>query len=97
MQFVLVGNLPSDVLESGRYPNIKQLLEEEKAHARKAYLEGSIRQMWLQSPGLGAVAIIEANSLEDAERLGKGFPLAKAGLLDVKIIGIVPYTGFGEP
>lgn len=92
MQFLLVGDLQPD---SGKHPEFKRLLAEEQAHARKSYVDGSIRQIWLQSPGPGAIAILEANSLEDAQRLASSFPLAQAGLLKVKVIALTPYAGFG--
>ena len=95
MQFLLVGDLQPEAFEAGRHPEIKRLLAEEQAHARKSYIEGSIRQIWLQSPGPGAVAILEANSLEDAQKLAFSFPLAQAGLLKVKVIALTPYAGFG--
>jgi muconolactone delta-isomerase len=95
MQFLLVGDLQPEALERGRHPEIKRLLAEEQAHARKGYMEGSIRQIWLQSPGPGAIAILEADSLEDAEKVALSFPLAQAGLLKVKVIALTPYAGFG--
>ena len=95
MQFLMVGTLPPDALDSGRHPNIRQLLQEEQAHAKKSYMEGSIRQIWLQSPGPGAVAILEANSIEDATKLALSFPLAQAGLLSVNVVALAPYAGFG--
>jgi len=95
MQFLMVGNLQPDALDSSRHPNIKRLLQEEQAHARKAYMDGSIRQIWLQSPGPGAVALLEANSLDEARRLALSFPLAQAGLLSVNVIAVTPYAGFG--
>lgn len=95
MQFLMIGNLPPDALDSARNPNMKHLLQEEQAHARKSYTDGSIRQIWLQSPGPGAVALLEANSLDDAKRLASGFPLAQAGLLNINVIALAPYAGFG--
>lgn len=94
-QFLMVANLQPDALDSGRHPRINCLLQEEQAHARKAYMDGSIRQIWLQSPGPGAVALLEANSLEDARKLAFSFPLAQAGLLNVNVIALTPYAGFG--
>lgn len=95
-QFLLVATLEPDALDSGRHPNIKHLLHEEQTHARKAYMDGSIRQIWLQSPGPGAVALLEANSLDDARRVALSFPLAQAGLLNVNVIALTPYAGFGS-
>jgi uncharacterized protein YciI len=95
MQFLMLGNLPADAFDSDRHPNIKDLMREEQAHAKKSYMDGSIRQIWLQSPGPGAVAILEANSLEDARKLALSFPLAQAGLLTVNVIALTPYAGFG--
>lgn len=91
-QFLLVGTVRPGAFQK---PEIKRLLEEEATHARKAYMDGTIRQMWLQSPDPGAVAIIESSSIEDARRFASSFPLAQAGLLDVKIIALAPYAGFG--
>lgn len=94
MQFLLVANLHPDALDSRRHPNINLLLQEEQAHARKSYMDGSIRQIWLQSPGPGAVALLEANSLDDARKVALSFPLAQAGLLDVNVVALTPYPGF---
>jgi hypothetical protein len=46
MQFLMIGNLQPSSLETA---NIKQMIQEETAHAKKAYMEGSIRQIWLAS------------------------------------------------
>lgn len=91
MQFLFVGDLSP---ESVQHPEFKHLLAEEQAHTRKSYVDGSIRQIWMQSPGPGAVAILEANSLEAAQRLALSFPLAQAGFLKVKVIALTPYAGF---
>ncbi|MQB46140.1 muconolactone Delta-isomerase family protein [Rhizobium sp. ICMP 5592] len=96
MQFLIVAGLRAGALDNGPPANFEQLIEEEKAHARQAYVQGSIRQIWLQTPGPGAVAIVEADTPEDAERVFAEFPLAEAGLLDGKVIGLAPYAGFGE-
>lgn len=93
-QFLLIGNLQPEALDNGRHPNFTRLLEEEQAHTRKAYMDGSIRQIWLQSPGPGAIALLEANSLEEARALALSFPLAQAGLLNVNVIALTPYPGF---
>jgi hypothetical protein len=45
-------------------------------------------QIWLATPGPGAVGIVEADSLEHAERVAEGFPLAQAGLLEVEVIAL---------
>ena len=94
-QFLMVANLEPKALDSCRHPNIKSLLQEEQAHARKAYMDGAIRQIWLQSPGPGAVALLEANSLDAARTVALSFPLAQAGLLNVTVIALSPYAGFG--
>jgi hypothetical protein len=96
MQFLLVANLQPDALDSTRHPDIGRLLQEEQAHARTSYMNGSIRQIWLQSPGPGAVALLEASSLDDARIVALSFPLAQAGLLSVNVIALTPYAGFGS-
>jgi hypothetical protein len=96
MQFLILAKLTSGFLDKGLPANFAQILEEETAHAKTGYLKGSLRQIWLQQPGPGAVAIIEADSLEAAEKVAAGFPLAQAGLLEAQVIALAPYTGFGE-
>ena len=91
----MIGSLPPDALDSSRHPNIKHLLQEEQSHARKSYVDGAIRQIWLQTPGPGAVALLEADSLEAARKLALSFPLAQAGILNVDVIALAPYAGFG--
>jgi hypothetical protein len=76
-------------LQNGLPTNFEQIVEKEKAHAKKGYLEGSPSQIWLVTPGPGAVGIVEADSLEHAERVAEGFPLAQAGLLEVEVIVLV--------
>jgi hypothetical protein len=93
----MVANLKPGAKQSGSGPDFPQLLRDEKAHTRKAYMEGAIRQVWLQSPGGGAVAILEAESAEQAQKIAMQLPLAQAGLLDIRVIGLMPFDGFGAP
>lgn len=95
MQFLLIADLSPDATDAAQHPDFRRLLQEEQAHSRKAYMDGWIRQIWMQSPGPGAVALLEANSLEDARKLALSFPLAQAGLLNVNVIALAPYAGFG--
>jgi hypothetical protein len=97
MQFVMVANLKPGAKQSGGCTDFQQLLKDEKAHTRSAYMEGAIRQVWLQSPGPGAIAILEAESPEQAQKIAMQLPLAQAGLLDVSVIGLMPFDGFGAP
>lgn len=97
MQFLIVANLRAGVIESGLPENFEQLLEKETAQARQGYLDGSLRQIWLQQPDPAAVAIVEAQSLEDAKRVAAAFPLVEAKLVDSHVIALAPYSGFGEP
>jgi hypothetical protein len=96
MQFLIVAGMRPGMLESGLPENFEQLIEQEIAHAKKDYLKGSLRQIWLQTPGPGAVAIVEADSLESAEKIVADFPLSQAGFLDAKVIALMPYAGFGD-
>ena len=45
----------------------------------------------------GAVAILEAESAEQAQKIAMQLPLAQAGLLDIRVIGLMPFDGFGAP
>jgi len=71
------------------------LLEPEAEAVRVAYAAGTVRQAWGRKDKPGALVLIEAESLAAAEAYVAALPLRKAGMLDVHIIELAPYRGFG--
>jgi muconolactone delta-isomerase len=70
------------------------LVEAEIAQARRLYGDGFIRQIWHRGDVPGACILLEADSLEQAKERLHTLPLVRAGMLDVSIVPLVPYTGF---
>ena len=94
MQFLALAKPRPDLFAKGPPAGFEEVLQEEQARARKAYAEGWLRQIWLRQSGRGAVAIVEAASLEEAEALFNDFPMYRAGYLESEIIPLAPYSGF---
>jgi muconolactone delta-isomerase len=94
MQFLVLAKPRSDLFAKGAPADFQQLLQQEQARSRSAYAEGWLRQIWLRQTGNGAVAIVEAASLEEAEALLKDFPMYRAGYLETEIVPLAPYSGF---
>lgn len=71
------------------------LLEPEAERARELYAEGTVRHMWGRLDVKGAVSLIEADSLEAAQGALASLPLAQKGMLDVTVVPLTGYRGFG--
>jgi muconolactone delta-isomerase len=68
---------------------------EEKETARAFYVDGIIRHIWQQADGAGIVIIFEASSPEHMQSIVQAFPLVRAGYLDLTVVALEPYAGFG--
>ena len=71
------------------------LLNETK-HAWEGYTSGLIRDIYFRQDRPGVVIIMEADSVEEAQKACDGFPLAKAGLLTFECIPFGPYSLWGS-
>ena len=67
---------------------------QERAQARTLYAQGFIRQIWHRGDGGGACIVFEADSEEHVNALLNTLPFVKAGMLDVMIVPLKPYSGF---
>ena len=71
------------------------LLEAEAERARELYAAGTFRQMWGRLDVKGAVVLIEADSPAAAEAALATLPLNRKGMLDVTLVPMNGYRGFG--
>ncbi len=72
------------------------LLEPEAQAIRTLYSQGIVRNIWSREDTLGAVTLIEADSLDRVRAIVETFPLAQRGMLEVEaIIPLRGYRGFG--
>lgn len=73
-----------------------ELLEAEAERARQLYSEGVVRQVWSRRDHPGAVLLIEADSLDEANAAMESLPLRQRGMLFVdSVIPVLPYRGYG--
>lgn len=67
------------------------------AEWRKAFsfvVDGFSREIYSMANGAGAVMVIEADSVEQAEARFSDLPFVQNGLLDIEIIPVTAYRGF---
>jgi muconolactone delta-isomerase len=68
-------------------------LKAEAARAYELYQQGVLRELYFHREEQTAVLILEAESLEAADRILATLPLVKAGLISFELIPLVPYSG----
>jgi muconolactone delta-isomerase len=73
----------------------KELLDAEAEQARRLYSQGHFRAMWGHQSPAGAVVLVEAESREAVDAVLETLPLKQRDMLDVEVLGLAPYRGFG--
>jgi muconolactone delta-isomerase len=91
MQFLTISRLLPGV--SG--DSLAFLGKQESQRARTLYVEGHLRQIWYRDDTSGACLLWEADSEDQVRNMLATLPFAKAGLLEITIIPLRPYAGFG--
>jgi hypothetical protein len=69
-------------------------LEPEAEQARANYTSGVFRSVFSRGDVLGAVIVLEAADLAQAQSVMSAMPFSRKGLMDVDIIELRPYRGF---
>lgn len=70
---------------------------EEVRQAQLLYEEGFIRQIWHRTDAPGACILVEAASEELVRERLNTLPFVKAGMIEVSVIPLRPYSGFCPP
>lgn len=68
---------------------------EEIQRAKTLYSQACIRQLWHRADGPGACILWEAESESQVREMLESLPFVKAGLVEVSIVPLRPYRGFG--
>ncbi len=71
------------------------LLDAEAERVRELHAQGVFRTVWGHTSPAGAVALIEAESVEAAAAVLDTLPLKQRDMLDVELLTVGPYRGFG--
>jgi hypothetical protein len=88
MQFLVLAAVKEGVSDG-------QLLRAEAARVWELYAAGVVRAVHYRGDVPGAVLTLEAANPEEATQAAESLPLAQAGLLELQVIPLSPYTGFG--
>jgi len=74
----------------------ERYLDDEAEAVRAMYIARSVRDIWSRDDVLGAVLMLEADSLQEAEQLVASLPLMRRGMLDCeRLVPLRGYRGFG--
>jgi muconolactone delta-isomerase len=93
MQFMSVIRRRTEAFSEREF---ELLLEPEAQAVRALYVQGVVRAIWSREDKLGAVTLIEADSIDQARSIIETFPLAQQGMLEVEmLIPLRGYRGFG--
>lgn len=92
MQFVAVVRRRTEAFTDDDFAPI---LEPEAEQLRALYAAGKVRAAWSREDVPGAVLLLECDGRNDAEAAMGTLPLAQRGMLEVQIIPMHGYRGFG--
>jgi hypothetical protein len=91
MQFLTISQRRGGFTEA----DFAARVDDEVRQARTLYAEGRIRQIWHRGDVPGACILLEADSEAHARELLETLPFMQAGMLEVSIVPLRPYAGFG--
>jgi muconolactone delta-isomerase len=94
VQFLTISRRRTDRFADSEFA---ALVTAEIAQARLLYAQGFIRQLWHRADTAGVCMIIEADSEAHVREGLETLPLARAGMLEISIVPLKPYSGFGPP
>lgn len=78
------GNSPEQIQSLGKVEALK---------VWEYYTTGQVRLMYYFADRKGAVMILNAVNYAEAIAIADSFPMAAAGLIEMEVIELAPYTG----
>ena len=92
MQFLTISRRRTERFAEADFAALR---ESEAEQARALYSQGFIRQIWHRADIGGACIVVEADSEQEVRDRLHTLPLVKRDMLEVTIIPLKPYAGFG--
>lgn len=92
MQFLAICRRRTEAFSESDFAS---LLDAEAECVRAFYAEGFVRAAWGRDDVAGACLLLEAASVAQADAKLQTLPLASAGMLEVQLIPVRGYRGFG--
>jgi hypothetical protein len=69
-------------------------MQNETRHGWQLYKQGFMREIYFRQDRPGVAIIAECESVEEAKKALRNFPLAKAGLIDWEVIPLGPFVNW---
>ena len=69
-------------------------MQNEARHAWRVYKQGFVREIYFRQDRPGVAIIAECESVEEAKKTLRNFPLAKAGLIDWEVVPLGPFVNW---
>ena len=91
MQILAIGKLKEGVTPDKFGPHAA----DEIKHTLEAYLDGNIRNMWMQVNRPSMVFLLESKDEDEARRVMDELPVVVAGLFEVDLIPLQPLLPLG--
>lgn len=91
MQFLVLTRRKSGVFTPEQFA---EKFNAEVARARELYRDQFTRQIWHRADGSGACQIVEGPDEAYVLETINSLPFAGAGMLDITIVPLKPYSGF---
>lgn len=92
MQFISISQRRSGFSDEA----CEALRDEEARRVRELYSVGLLRQIWHRGDLHGACLLWEAESEEQVREMLGTLPFARAKMLEIEIIPLVPYRAFAS-
>ena len=92
MQFLAVIRRRTEQFTQEQFDAV---LEPEAERVRLLYKEGGIRAVYSRGDKPGAVVQLECNDYEEALHILESLPFAQHGMLEIELVPLLPYRGFG--
>src|SRR5437879_98158 len=91
MQFLTVSRVKPGIPEE----KCAELSGDEGRRVRELYAEGLVRQIWHRADFPGACLLWEAANEQQVRDMLGTLPFARAEMLDIEVIPLMPYKAFG--
>ena len=93
MQFFVLARRRTESFSDAQFT---ELLGPEAARVRELYGDGVIRAAYSRQDVPGAILLVEAADLAEAEEIVSTLPLVEKGMLETTIVHVRGYRGFAS-
>jgi muconolactone delta-isomerase len=92
MQFMAIVRRRTEAFSDAQF---QEHLDAEASAVRRLYARGIVRQAWSRTDSPGGILLLEADSMEEAQRSLQCLPLVSLGMSETQLLSLKGYRGFG--